>query len=297
MYNGEDGGSLMEQGLQRELPLPLEEAPRKKRSPLGLRKRANDLDGATWTRHSISIWSDIKKTREEIQLGHPAIFPAALVTRLIECFTTSHDRIILDPFVGIGSTAIAAESLGKIGIGIDISHEFIQKAQQRPRLMTGPAGGERRLYADDASNLLSYVEPESVDLVITSPPYWDILLQRRTADYKEVRHYGQSDNDLGRIRSYHDFLFALQKVFKLVYTALKPGKFCCIIVMDLRKKNRLYLYHADLAAYLQQIGFQLEDLMIWDRRHEYSNLRPLGYPSVFRVNKVHEYILLFRKPA
>lgn len=287
----------MESNVQTEMGLQVETRMEKKRPPSTYRKKANDLDGATWTRYSISIWSDIKKTPEEIQLGHPAIFPAALVTRLIECFTTPSDRLILDPFVGTGSTVIAAESLGKIGIGIDISKEFIQKAQQRPRLMTGPADGERRLYADDARNLLSYVEPESVDLVITSPPYWDILLQRRTADYKEIRHYGESDRDLGRIGRYEDFLFALQKVFKLVYAALKPGKFCCVIVMDLRKKNRLYMYHADLAAYLQQIGFHLEDLIIWDRRHEYSNLRPLGYPSVFRINKVHEYILVFRKAS
>ena len=89
-------------------------------TPRQIRRRANNLDGATWTRYSISIWSDIKKTKEEIDLRHPAIFPSALVTRLIECFTTKEDQVILDPFSGIGSTAVAAESLGKIGIGMEI---------------------------------------------------------------------------------------------------------------------------------------------------------------------------------
>ena len=46
---------------------------------------------------------------------------------------------------------------------------------------------------------------------------------------------------------------------------------------------------------MTEIGFEFEDIIIWDRKQEYSNLRPLGYPYVFRVNKVHEYILIFKK--
>ena len=51
------------------------------------RKRANELDGKAWLRYSISIWNDLKKTKEEIDLKHPAMFPNALALRLIECFT------------------------------------------------------------------------------------------------------------------------------------------------------------------------------------------------------------------
>jgi len=42
-------------------------------------------------------------------------------------------------------------------------------------------------------------------------------------------------------------------------------------------------------------GLVLEDIIIWDRSKEYNNLKPLGFPYVFRVNKVHEYILVFKK--
>ena len=54
-------------------------------------RRANQLDGKTWTKNSISIWSDINKSAEEIKLGHPALFPLQLAQRLIECFTTESD--------------------------------------------------------------------------------------------------------------------------------------------------------------------------------------------------------------
>lgn len=273
---------------------------KKRRAP---RKRANDLDGATWTRYSISVWDDIRKTPEETALRHPAMFPVQLVDRLIRCFTTAEDRVVLDPFVGIGSTVIAAQALGKVGVGFDVSEEYIGKARQRPlahKLTDTPDQeplGERRLYLADANTLLEYLRPESVDLVVTSPPYWDILLQERTADYKETRHYGDADTDLGKIHDYHSFLLALMRVFRGVYDVLRPGKYCCAVVMDLRKKDKFYAYHADLASYMQEIGFIFDDIIIWDRRHEYNNLRPLGHPSVFRINKVHEYILIFKKPS
>ena len=66
-------------------------------STLYATKRANDLDGATWTRYSISIWSDLRKTPEEAALKHPAMFPMALPARLIECFTR-RGMTVLDPF-------------------------------------------------------------------------------------------------------------------------------------------------------------------------------------------------------
>lgn len=67
--------------------------------------------------------------------------------------------------------------------------------------------------------------------------------------------------------------------------------------MDLRKKSNFFPLHMDLALLMQDIGFTLDDIIIWDRRTEYNSLRPLGHPSVFRINRVHEYIMVFQKPA
>jgi len=266
-----------------------------------VRKRANKLDGKTWLRYSISIWNDIRKTVEEEALGHPAIFPIQLVTRLIECYTTDEDKIIFDPFVGAGSVVVAAHRLGKTGIGIDIEPKFVEKGLTRLGSIfdeTGKVTEETgsAVYCDDAKNLLKYVSPQSADMVITSPPYWDILMRKRTADYKEIRHYGGVEADLGKIHDYAEFLKEVKSVFELVYKALKDGKYCCVVVMDLRKKDKFYPYHSDVARLMQEIGFIFDDTIIWDRRLEYSNLRPLGYPARFRINKVHEYILIFRKP-
>ncbi len=269
-----------------------------KPKPKRTAKRANKLDGKTWTRYSISIWNDIRKTTEELHLGHPAMFPIQLPMRLLECFTTDEEQIVLDPFVGVGSTVLAARRLGKIGIGLDVSPNFVEIALKRlgQADMFAESSQQSRIIRADALNLLDHVAPESVDIVITSPPYWNILTEKRTADYREIRHYGDMLEDLGKVTDYHEFLSALQGVFRLVYRAMKPSKYCIVIVMDLRKKDRFYPYHTDIATFMQQIGFIYDDLIIWDRRQEYSNMRPLGYPAKFRINKAHEYILIFQKP-
>ena len=55
------------------------------------------------------------------------------------------------------------------------------------------------IHRGSASELSRHVEPDSVDLCISSPPYWNILNQRRTADLKDIRHYGNLTGDIGTI--------------------------------------------------------------------------------------------------
>lgn len=257
-------------------------------------RRANDLDGATWTRFSISVWNDIRKDAEELALDHPAMFPAMLAERLIQCFTTAAEKVVLDPMVGVGSTLIAAKRLGKVGIGVELSEEYARIARERLAKTQGP--GTAAVYVGDARNLLDFVDPGTVDFGVTSPPYWDILSQERTADGRPVQDYVDLEGNLGAIRDYGEFLGELGKIYRLVYQTLKPGAYFCVVVMDVRKGDRLYSLHSDLAAVMREIGFWYDDLVIWDRRQEYNNLRPLGYPSVFRINRIHEYILIFRRP-
>jgi len=260
------------------------------------RPRANDLDGRTWCRYSVSLWSDIRKSPEELALDHPAIFPEALAARLIECFTRADDDgLVLDPFAGVGSTLLAAARLKRRAVGIELSKKYVETARAR-LANAGIAPDVAVMHHADARNLPTLVPPETVSLLVTSPPYWDVLLQRRTADAKEIRHYGDAEADLGRIRNYERFLLELGLVFTGAYERLRPGAYCCVVVMDIRKGPRFYPLHSDLARTMERIGFAYDDLIVWDRRQEYNHFRPLGYPSVFRVNKAHEFILIFRRP-
>src|SRR5262245_28590593 len=270
--------------------------PNSKRSSEHTKRRANELGGSAWTRNSISVWSDIRKSTEEVRWNHPAMFPTALVERVIESFTTSKDRCVLDPFMGSGSTLLGANKRNKMAIGLEISEDFITLAENRLKQATGSRRAPKHcIIRDDARNLTQHVQPECIDLCITSPPYWNILSQKRSADAKPIRDYGGTSDDLAKIENYDEFLNELTKVFAGVLEVMKPGSYCVVNVMDIRKKDRFFPFHSDLAKRLIDAGWGFDDLIVWDRRQEYNNLRPLGFPYVFRINKVHEFLLIFKK--
>jgi len=259
--------------------------------------KCNALDGKRWLQNSISVWGDLRKTAEEQRLKHPAQFPVSLVTRIIESYLPAGRHTILDPFSGSGSTVVAACQLGKQGIGIELSTEYRELAQSRLATLADSAEEPCCIHHGNAQAVRHWVANDSVDLCVTSPPYWNILGQKRTADYKSIRHYGNLPGDLSLLTGYEDYLAALTQIFGEVWHTLKAGAHCAIVVMDLRQKDRFYPLHSDLATRLQTVGYRLDDLIIWNRQADYNNLRPLGYPAVFRINKVHEYIVLMQKPG
>jgi modification methylase len=92
----------------------------------------------TWFR---SIWDDIRgaSTRD----GHPAPYPVDLAERLIKMFSFAGDTI-LDPFLGTGSTCMAALAAGRNSIGNEIELEYLELAHCRLRKL------ERQLRTDRA---------------------------------------------------------------------------------------------------------------------------------------------------
>jgi len=264
-------------------------------------EKMNNLSGKEWLQNSFSIWRDINKTQEERQLKHPAMFPQQLVEKLINIYTKNPGEIILDPFMGIGSTIKAAYNLGKKGVGIDLNNKYCEIAQSRLAKEQNEIFNKEiqkfkpDIFCDDSRNLLNHIKPNSVDLVVTSPPYWDILNMKRTVDNKEKRNYSSLKNDIGNIPDYNKFLNDLKLIYSEVYKALKPNKRCCCVVMDIRKQDQFYPLHEDQTRIMREIGFELEEYIIWDRQKEYNNMKTLGYPWVFRFNKVHEFICIYWK--
>jgi len=249
-------------------------------------KKCNDLPGKEWLQNSFSIWRDLSKTKEEKDLKHPASYPVVLCERLIKTFSKS-GGIVLDPFNGIGTSMIAANNLGYGGVGIDLSEDFCKIAKKRIN------NENINIINGDSFEEIEKLPKNYFDICITSPPYWDILNMKRSADKKETVNYSDKVNDLGNIPNYNEFISSLGNLFSKIINVLKPGGYCIINVMDLRKKNQFYPLHSDLATEMQRIGYIFDDLIIWDRQRDYNNMRPLGYPYKFRINKVHEYLLIF----
>lgn len=255
--------------------------------------KANALSGSEWLRHSFSIWRNLGRTKEEKRIKHPAMFTVNLVSRLLDSYTSCNGEIVLDPFAGSGTTLIAATEKNMSAIGLDINEEFRDAYISRIASSSGMTQGA--YHVCDIRDMATVVPKESVDICITSPPYWNILNRKRTADKAKPNPYSAMKHDLGNINNYDEFRTALASAVTEIFNALKPGGFFILNVMDLRQKSKFYPLHMDASIDVSQCGFSLEDIIIWDRQDEYNNMRPLGYPYKFIINKVHEYLLVFRK--
>ena len=263
-------------------------------------ERMNNLTGKEWLQYSFSIWRDIVKTSAERATKHPALFPQALVERLIKLYLRDPGSVVLDPFMGIGSTMLAAMNQGMQGFGVDLSQEYYKISNKRisnfpPELQENSKIVLPKTFNKDSRHLSDFIEANSVDLVVTSPPYWDILNQKRTADGKVIRNYSNDKSDLGNIADYEEFLQDLKLVFAEVYKVIKPGSRCISIVMDLRKKDKFFPLHEDQTRIMREIGFSLDEYVIWDRQRDYNNMKTLGYPYVYRFNRIHEFICIYKK--
>lgn len=250
-------------------------------------KKCNDLTGKEWLQNSFSIWRDLTKTPEEKAFKHPASFPISLCKKIIRTFSPPGSNV-LDPFNGIGSTTMAASLLNCSATGVDLSEDFCSIASNRT-----VEDNNIHIVCGDSFVVLSKLSKSSFDICITSPPYWDILNMKHSADKKNSVNYSDKLDDLGNIADYKEFLDKLTRLFLQVKAVLKPNAYCIVNVMDIRKKSTFFPLHSDLATAMQSIGYIYDDLIIWDRQSDYNNMRPLGYPSKFRINKVHEYLMIF----
>jgi site-specific DNA-methyltransferase (adenine-specific) len=75
-----------------------------------------------------SVWGF--STESASRVGHPAPFPVELPRRLIELYTFEGD-VILDPFLGSGTTAVAALKTGRHFVGFELDPTYVNLARQR----------------------------------------------------------------------------------------------------------------------------------------------------------------------
>jgi modification methylase len=101
------------------------------RSPSTAQKALSMLSKAEMKNWLKTAWTDIRG--ESTRRGHPAPFPVEVAERLIRLFSFAGD-IVLDPFVGTGTTTLAAMNVGRNSVGTDCDPGFIRMAKERLQL-------------------------------------------------------------------------------------------------------------------------------------------------------------------
>lgn len=154
-----------------------------------------------------------------------------------------------------------------------------------------------RLINGDSRDL-SFLDDDSIHLVVTSPPYWNL------------KRYNDNPDQLGHIQDYESFLFELEKVWRHVYRVLVPGGRLVCVVGDVCVARRnfgrhlVFPLHADICVICRRIGFDNLNPIIWHKianaSYEVENgSRFLGKPyepNAIVKNDI-EFILMQRKPG
>jgi len=154
-----------------------------------------------------------------------------------------------------------------------------------------------KLVNGDARDL-SFIPDESVHLVVTSPPYWNL------------KKYNENPDQMGHIQDYEAFLTELRKVWMHVFRVLVPGGRLVCVVGDVCVARRrfgrhlVFPLHADICVMCRQIGFDNLNPILWHKienaSYEVQNgSKFLGKP--YEPNAIikndMEFILMQRKPG
>ena len=145
----------------------------------------NDLSATDWIKETVSVWTQkglgAKHPDTKIEKEHPAPYSFTDISRIINFFTKKND-IVLDPFLGIGSTLKACAINGRQGIGIELVDKYVKLSKERLKSELTDLFIEKnqKIIKGDSRLKLKQIESDSIDLVVTSPPYWNILKKKRS---------------------------------------------------------------------------------------------------------------------
>lgn len=128
----------------------------------------------------------------------------------------------------------------------------------------------------DARKIADYIKDEVITTSITSPPYFD------------MKDYGL-ENQIGFGQTYQQYLEDLKSVFSSIYNITKNDGTLWIIIDTFKDKNEVVLLPFDLASKLKEIGWMIQDIIIWKKD------KTVPWSSRGFVQRKFEYILFFSK--
>ena len=264
------------------------------------------LPAKEWLKNQLGVWQfNYEKRDIRDKKLHPATFPIALAKRIIEQF--SHEgELVLDPFVGSGTTLVAAQDANRNAVGFDLSQEYIDLCEVRLSERPLFAEAQQVPICDDARNIPDYLTEESLKLVFTSPPYANLLNRERKNKSRRIRNndqlgkieqYSQDPRDLGTMEL-DIYTKNMGDIFEKILPLLQTQAHCIINVPDMWWENKRITIHVALIEELRTRGFELRNIIIWDRTNVVNRIGIFGWPSNYiTMGVTFEYLLDFWRPA
>lgn len=266
----------------------------------------NCMAAKEWLKSQLGVWQFNYEARDIRKKDiHPATFPISLARKVIELFT-HEGELVLDPFVGSGTTLVAAGDTNRNAVGFDLQKNYIDLCEQRTA-QTSFLGEARQIaIQDDARLVHRYFEPETISLIVTSPPYANLLNRvrqnksrrfRKNEQLGKIEQYSQDPRDLGTM-TLDEYTKSMGDIFESLLPLLRPKAHCVINVPDMWWENERITIHVSLIEELRKRNYELRNIIIWDRTNLVNQIGIFGWPSNYiTMGVTFEYLLDFwRKP-
>lgn len=272
------------------------------------RNHSNCMDAKTWMKSQLGVWEFYYESRDiRDKKKHPATYPISLARKCIELF--SHEgELVVDPFVGSGTTLVAARDANRNAVGFDLKHDYIRLCESRLQQQSLMTRTQQLAVQADARHIDQYLPDESISLLLTSPPYANLLNRKRknksrrgdlrdNGQLGQVEQYSQDPDDLGTL-SLKEYQVAMSDIYRSLRPLLRPRAHCVINVPDMWWENQRITIHIAVIEALRDVGYELRNIIIWDRRNIVNDIGIFGWPNNYiTMGTTFEYLLDFWRPG
>lgn len=238
---------------------------------------------------STTVWSFPNRGDWATHIGdYRGNFSPFLPRNLLEKYTKKGEWV-LDQMGGSGTTLVECKLLQRNAIGVDINPEAIMIARNRLDFDYNPSSSDYnepiiKTYVGDARNL-NKIKNESIDLIITHPPYVSII--KYTKDKVE--------GDISRL-NVKTYLQAMKEIAEESFRVLKPDKYCAILIGDTRKQRHFVPIAYKVMQQFLDVGFVLKEDIIKLQHKVTTNRGRWSKPYYDFYKIMHEHLFVFRKP-
>lgn len=255
----------------------------------------NDINLADWKNTEIwtdSLWIISKRDKSGKHDGfyHGNFIPQ--IPRQLILRYTKRDDVVFDPFVGSGTTAYEAESLGRHFIGVDIQPELVKHIKSKvdnesyfAELVAGDSTDKKTF--SGITEILNKKKRKNIQLAILHPPYADII------------KFSNNNKDLSNAKSLKDFLSSFSLVVSNTLGLLEKNRYLAIVIGDKYTQGKWIPLGFYCLNEAQKLGLTLKSIIIKNmegnraKQNKEAIWKYRALSSDYYIFK-HEYILIFK---
>jgi hypothetical protein len=256
----------------------------------------NDLDMSRWKDYG-DIWTDSlwhipqRAKGNGHALEYHGNFVPQIATQTFQRFTKANE-IVLDLFLGSGTSAVEALRLGRRCIGVELKPELVEHVREKlgdqadAALVCGDSSSPET--AAKVREALGAWGEEYADLVVLHPPYADII---RFSERSEC------------LSNADDFVAAFRRVAEQGFSLLRPGRFAVLVIGDKYEGGELIPLGFQCMQAMNDVGFRTKSIVVKNiegnevgKGRDANLWRYRALRGGFYIFK-HEYVILFEKPV